>query len=353
MVKKLESMKIQNTAREHLLKVLKLIPALQIQKSKTSTELKIKHGSQQWVLPFKTISNASPANVRSLAAQFKLEFQDLNNAYLILLAPWFSRTSQDILEQAGLGFIDDYGNVQLKFGTVFIRFNSSTTPPPETRALRSLFTPAASRVLHCLMAQPYRTWRLLELSQLAKVSLGQVHKVIRGLLEREWAAQYGTGRALDLRLSNPQALLQDWKNQYQPSGVRQGFYTLLHGEQLQQALQKVFDNLEPDEQLAFAGLSAASYIAPYTRTNTIQMYANHAALEKLKIILELQTVSRGENLIVQLEPDNSVFQHAIRVQHIVCTSAVQTYLDLYQNGERGREAAEFLHTHVIQAAWNL
>ena len=342
-------MKIQDDLLGQLVKTLANIPELKIQKSKT--KLQVKHGSQNWSLPFKTIPNATPATVRGIAAQFKLELQNLDHTYGVMFAPWFSLTSQDILEQLGLGFIDDYGNVRLAFGTTFIRLNATSTPKPETRALKSVFTPASARVLHTLMANPNRTWRLKELSELANVSLGQVHKVIQALLERELAVQHGTGRALDMQLSNPQKLLQDWKNHYLPTGTRQGFYTLLHSEKLQHAIQKTFESLEPAEHLTLAGLSAAKYLAPYARTSTTHFYANLTALEKLKLKLELQPVTRGENVIVQLEPDESIFRHAIQTQNLFVTNPVQTYLDLYQLGERAQEAAEHLNTHVILPAW--
>ena len=86
----------------------------------------------------------------------------------------------------------------------------SDKPITERREFKSLFTPKSAQVLRVLLRDPKRTWRVMDLAEAAKVSLGHVSNVRTALLDREWAQVVPEG----LRLSSPDALLDAWKSSY-------------------------------------------------------------------------------------------------------------------------------------------
>jgi hypothetical protein len=77
------------------------------------------------------------------------------------------------------------------------------------------------------------------------------------------------------------------------------------------------------EQIAFASFSAAQWLAPYGRTGT------HDAVDRLKRELKLAPAQNGENVVVMVPKDNGLFRDVVEpASGAVCTSPVQTYLDL-------------------------
>ena len=78
-------------------------------------------------------------------------------------------------------------------------------------------------------------------------------------------------------------------------------------------------------------------------------YADEAGLEKLKIVLQLSPVGKGENVTVMIPKDRGLFGNTTEpASGAICTSAIQTYLDLAVAGERGREAAEHLRGECLK-----
>jgi hypothetical protein len=259
----------------------------------------------------------------------------------ILIAPYFSPTTREACQQSQVGYLDVEGNTRIAFGGVFIDRQVSAKPVVERRELKSLFRPRSAQVLRVMLRAPERVWRVAELAQASGVSLGHVSNVRAGLLDREWATVSSNG----LYLSQPNALLDAWRDSYEaPAGEHQRFYTTLHGSALEEAARDILrGNGDNEPCAAFASFSAAKWLAPYARTSTHYLYATHAGLEKLKVALQLAPSAKGENVVVMLPKDEGVLADTVEpAPGVICTSPVQTYLDLSIAGERGEEAAQHL-----------
>jgi hypothetical protein len=150
-------------------------------------------------------------------------------------------------------------------------------------------------------------------------------------------------------LSKPDDLLDAWREAYEsPAAKREGFYTTLHGRPFDEAARRALSDASAGEQIAFASFSAAQWLAPYGRTSTHYFYAEENAVERLKRNLNLASAQKGENVIVMTPRDNGLFLDTVEpAPGAICTSAVQTYLDLTQAGERGREAADHLRREKL------
>jgi hypothetical protein len=269
-----------------------------------------------------------------------------SHATPVLIAPYLSPEAREMCREAGVGFLDLEGNARLVFGGVFIERQKSTKPTAARRELRSLFKPKSARVLRVLLRDPQRAWRVVELAAAADVSLGQVSNVRKGLIDREWARVTEEG----LRLSEPEALIDAWREAYQPAGKRLGFYTTLHGSTLEEAARRSLGVDREKGQAIFASFSAAHWLAPYGRTGTQYFYANEVGLELLSAALKLASARKGENAVVTLVNDDGLFRDSIEpAPGSFCTSPVQTYLDLAFAGERGREAAD--HLRQMRLTW--
>jgi hypothetical protein len=292
-------------------------------------------------------ANGQPRHVRMALLQLRNSIAHLGSDVTpVLIAPYLSAEAQALCRAHEAGFLDLEGNVRLVFDGVFIERLVLNKPAAERRALKSLFKPKAAQILRVMLRDPARAWRVTELAEAAGVSLGHVSNVRVGLLDREWARVSEEG----LFLSEPDRLLDAWRGAYEPpAGERTGFYTTLHGNAFEEAARRALHAGATRAQAAFASFSAAHWLAPYGRIGTHYFYANDAGLDRLRAALKLSSAAKGENVVVTLPKNHGLFRDTVEpVPGAICTSPVQTYLDLAAAGERGREAADHLRRERLR-----
>jgi hypothetical protein len=309
----------------------------------------VEAGEISWHLVVHGIRQGQPRGVRNGLLHLQ-RFGSLEKpCYGILVAPFLSEESARLCVEAGMGYADLAGNARLSFGQAFIELQVADNPFLVKRHLRSLFTAKASRVLRVLLTPPLRAWKVSELAEVSGVSLGQVSNVRKLLLDREWAMASETG----LRLSKPEELARAWQSSYKASPhSREAAYTLLHGEALENAIRAALAEAGHGAHAVLASYSAARWFAPYARQATQFFYADKHGAKILKHHLRLQSVSRGENVVI-LEPrEDDVFAGRVEAAPgIWCSGLVQTWLDLSVGGERGDEAAEHLLQEKLLPGW--
>lgn len=346
MLKHDESVKsIESRAAEALLGLLEQVPAIRVlhveqELADTGKQIDIlvhlEAYGRHHTLACEVKANGQPRHVRAALPQLRSYVAEkAPGAIPILVAPYLTPNVQALCSEQGVGFLDLQGNFRLTFNGIFIDRQVANKPLNERRELKSLFRPKSAQVLRVLLRNPSRTWRVVELAEATAVSVGHVSNVRSGLLDREWAEVSEDG----LLLSKPEALLDEWVRAYEPpAGKRIGFYTTLHGGALEDAARRALHAGDKGGQAVFASYSAAQWLAPYARTGTHYFYADLKGLERLSAVLDLSSVSKGQNVIVTLLKDTGLFRDTVEpAPGAICTSPVQTYLDLAIAGERGAE----------------
>ncbi|CUX04002.1 type IV toxin-antitoxin system AbiEi family antitoxin [Rhizobium pusense] len=291
-------------------------------------------------------AQGQPRHVRAALLQLRKTAKMFDpRAMPIFIAPYISPEAQALCNEFEVGYLDLVGNARIVFDTVFIERRVDTKPPAIQRSLKSIFKPKSAQVLRVLLRDPDRAWRVADLAHTAEVSLGHVSNVRSELVDREWAEVADDG----LRLSRPDALLDAWRDAYEPPpGERMGFYTTLHGQSLEDAARGVLSVRSDGRNAIFASFSAAHWLAPYGRVATQYFYADPAGLTALRTALKLSPATSGANIVVTVLKDHGLFNDATEpAPGVVCTSPVQTYLDLAVSGERGAEAAEHLRQDLL------
>ncbi|MEO5736989.1 MAG: type IV toxin-antitoxin system AbiEi family antitoxin [Variovorax sp.] len=267
----------------------------------------------------------------------------------LFVAPFVSPASRELLKRSNIGWLDLAGNARIVFPKFHLEIDRAERDPfASKREQRSLFYPKSARVLKLLLRPPLRLWRVAELASAADVSAGQVSNVRRALVEREWAhAEAREG----LRLTNPRALLDAWRDEGLPD-ARAPYrgYTLTHGRTSDKAVEAAFEEAQRDgARLLLASHSVARRLAPFARVSGDYFYADKKGLEILKRHLGLKEVDKGENVTVYPFDDNGLMADAIEINSAIYgTEPIQTYLDLLETGERGREAAEHWRQERIE-----
>jgi hypothetical protein len=351
MLKGPDSLKtLKESAAKALSSILSEIPIIKLEGMEVEAPMGRHHAdilvrltaaNQPHVLICEVKSSGQPRYVRDGLLQLRNQIEQSNfQGTPVFIAPYLSPEARMLCRESKVGFIDLQGNARLEFEGVFIERIVSNKPPSERRELKSLFRPKSAQVLKVMLRDPDRRWRVEELAKSAEVSLGHVSNVRTGLLDREWAQVSNLG----LFLSEPNALLDAWRDAYEPQNEKRlSFYTTMHGTSFEDAARTCLGTDARKGRAIFASFSAAHWLAPYGRTGMQYFYADEAGLEKLKITLQLSLVGKGENVVAMIPKDRGLFADTVEpAPGAVCTSAIQTYLDLAATGERGREAAEHL-----------
>jgi hypothetical protein len=347
---------LEARAVEALRAVLNQVPAIKLKgielesaasESRVDILARLNVSGRRHVLACEVKTNGQPRYVRPALLQLRDYVRHFEgDATAVLIAPFLSSQTQTLCREQGVGFLDLEGNVRLVFDGIFVERIVASRSAVESRELRSLFKPKSAQVLRAMLRDPARKWRLAELAEAAKVSLGHINNVKVGLLDREWGEVSDNG----LFLSGPDMLLDAWRDAYEPpAGQRMGFYTTLHGSAFDDAARRILGVGSEKGRAILASFSAAQWLAPYGRTGAQYFYADEAGVGQLEAALELSTPSKGENIIVTIPTDEGLFLGTLEpAPGVLCTGPVQTYLDLAVAGERGREAAEHLRHELLK-----
>ena len=273
-------------------------------------------------------------------------------SYPVVVSEYISPRSAEILVDQNICYFDLAGNCRLCFENIYIEKVGEKFKSGESRRVKSLFGLKSSRMLRLMLRNSIRPWQVKELVAKTELSLGQVSNIRRALLDQQYAMESQQG---GIQLTQPDVLLSDWVKLYKKNIVNKasGYYSLLDPEEGLDAIKRaIAESIEQDAGIILNGLSAARWQAPYAKTMSDTFYADKKGAEILKKYLVLEPVTVGPNIFIEEPKDLFVFEESVEcAPGLKCTSAIQTYLDLYVAGEREQEAAEHIKSHLLRETW--
>jgi hypothetical protein len=297
------------------------------------------------VLAAEVKRSGQPRAAREAVNQLRRYRETDPAAYGVFVAPYISPASAAICSEEGMGYADLAGNCRLSFGRVYIEREGRPNPFTERRDLRSLYSPKATRVLRVLLEDPKRAWKTMPLAREAKVSLGQVAKVKKLLVDREWVRIRTDG----FSLTEPERLLTEWAENYTyRKNEPRNYYSLKSGVELE--MQLVQACRKEGMQCALTAFSGAARWTPHVRYQRAFAYVG-GALDKIAAGPGLKAVSSGANVTLLTPYDEGVFYGTREIDGVPVASPIQIYLDLMSIKGRGEEAAQALLEEVIRPRW--
>ena len=274
-----------------------------------------------------------------------------------LALPMVSPRIAELCALHGWSWFDLAGNHVIDVpGLLHLSHTGSRLDFKRPRPLANLSTPEAGRVVRALLTPFYAghrwTQRSMQMHCNPNVSLGLVNKVVKFLRDEAFVETLdGEG----FRLVDPVKLLFAWRDAYRfQQHQRQGYFTLLQGVKLREALATL--SAYSGGFAAYAAFSAADFQAPNVRQPKTWLFVARRELDRFAELTEAKPVDSGENLVVLVPSDDGVFFHADggathEAPRLPCTNQVQTYVDLWHCGGRGREAAEALLEQQLKPLW--
>jgi len=280
----------------------------------------------------------------------------------VLAMPFVTPRLADLCQQRGWSWYDLAGNCLIDVPNA-IHLERHGCPPVHSRPrpAANLSTPEAGRIIRALLAPENggRKWTQRSMEThfgelthpVREPSLGLVNKVVRHLHDEAFIEPLPEG---GFRLRDPLKLLFAWRDAYRfERHERLGYFTLLQGKKLRDALSKT--DLEAGGFAAYAAFSAAEIQAPHVRQPKTWIYVGREYLRALSGGIEAKPVDSGENVVVLIPDDDGVFYMAngghVGDQRMACTNPVQTYVDVFHCGGRGQEAAEAVLEQKLKPEW--
>ena len=303
--------------------------------------VQVKSGNRKSTLLVEVKRIGQPREVRSAILQLQNYLKQLPGKaarYGVLVAPFISSESAKLCTEAGIGYADLAGNARLAFDHIFIETRSPENPFREKREARSLFAPRATRMLRVLLQGPLRPWKVKELSESARVSIGWVSAVRQQLLAREWAAEESGG----LRVTKPDAVLEAWaKTDDWEKRTRTHEYSVLIADpsELAGKLRDLLRDEPPVFTQWFAGWLRHPYTTPVVVTAYVKKFPDQTLIKEK---LVARRVPSGGRLRLVIPKDEGVFHPSQTAGGFELVSDVQIYLDLLSAGSRGDEQAQEL-----------
>jgi hypothetical protein len=290
-------------------------------------------------------NNGQPRLAREAVNQLLRYRQTYPTAYGIFMAPYISPCAAEVCWQAGVGYVDLAGNCRLSFDEVYIDQQGNPNPFLERRDLRSLYSPRTTRVLRVILSDPKRAWKLQELANEARVSLGQASNVKKLLRDREWTRSEKTGFVL----ADPEQLLDEWAANYSyRKNQARDFYSLKSVAEIEADLGKLLGG--KCVEYALTGFSGAARLLGAVRYMRAMAYVGDTE-EDVASLLNLKEVKSGANVTLLTPYDDGVFYGTRAMEDIKIASPIQIYLDLLSFRGRGEETATEVLERVIRPSW--
>ncbi|CAN5398239.1 hypothetical protein BH11ARM2_BH11ARM2_10930 [soil metagenome] len=217
-----------------------------------------------------------PNELPGMAARFRRDCQgqDTLHCLPLLLVPSVSDGLAEACLNEGISWMDGAGNCDIRSEGLMLRIRGEANPYRESRDVKSLHSPKASRIIHALLAYPHRDWKTAELASVAGVSTGLVPSVRAKLIEEGWVeSSHG-----HLRVIEPRKLLENWQRNYRPKRREVPLITLLPILGFEKRLAAY------GSDYALTGFASAERYAPYTRYQKIAFYVLRWKAEDAKML---------------------------------------------------------------------
>lgn len=264
--------------------------------------------------------------------------------HFILIAERTSQGAREVLEAAGVAYLDGLGNASIRLPGVFVRTGSFPVSAlmRDRPLIRARLAGKAGLVAQALLLDRDREWGVVDVSERSGVSVGLAHRVLVRLEDAGVMDARGSGPRKVRRLANPAALLDLWAEEEKETGVRRNAaYALMHPGRPAAA---VFS-----ERLAAAGIdhaitgtAAAAILAPALTSIPVAHVRVTAAVQLGDVLgaLDAHATGEGANVVIIQAQDDLELRFRRLVSGIWLAASTRVYLDALRDPRRGREQAQ-------------
>lgn len=261
-----------------------------------------------------------------------------SNLYCVIIAPYISEQTSYICKDARVGYLDLVGNCYIACDCLYIDIKGNRNIYPSKRGLKSIYersSVVSSIILRIMLADINKTWKMKDLANEARCSIGQVAKVKEFLLKQAYIEQTSDG----IKITKPGELLSDWASVYGNNNDEMiTCYSLDNISTIEAKLAKMKDDIRVE--CILTGLSGGSRYQPVVRYQKVYVYVDDIDVEKVIDYLGLKEVETGANIVLINTYNDCIKYDAKILNGNKVASLVQLYLDCMNIKGRGEEMAQ-------------
>jgi hypothetical protein len=259
------------------------------------------------------------------------------NASVVVVAPWLSQRTRDLLTEQGVAYLDLTGNVLIKLDrpALFIRtVGAKEDPDPPARGGLSLRGRAAGRVVR-LLADVRPPYTASAIAAASGASIPYVSRLLTALDNEALIRRGARGLVIEVDWAN---LLRRRAETYDvfATNLAQGFVS-------RTGARDVIDRLRdaPDLYRALTGSFAAAELAPVAAPSQLALYVDDA--RRTAKALELLPADTGADVVLLQPYDFIVLDRGRQVSGLTAVAPSQLALDcLTGNGRMPAEGEALL-----------
>lgn len=268
---------------------------------------------------------------------------------LLLVAGSTTAEARGILEDHGVSIIDGLGNAHLELPGLLLHLEGKgRAEAVRTGDRRIRLAGKAGVTAQALLLDRERAWRVDELAQAAKVSVGLAHRVLARLEKEAVVASEGAGPQRRRRLVNPTALLDLWAEEHRDRLKQHTGYLLAQTDEQLAGLVGA-GLLEAEVDYALTGAAGARLVAPFVTAVPVVKAWVPATLDPRELweVIRARPATDGHNIIFCQTDNDAGLAFRRQCDELWVANLFRLYVDLLDDPRRGREQADNLRSEVI------
>lgn len=293
-------------------------------------------------------TSLTPAQAqRVLAPKMSVMQAIYGSAPVLVIAPWLSLRTQQVLAERGVGYLDLTGNVRLEIPrpTVLIRLQGAKNDPrPRARWERGLSGARAARLVRLLadVSPPYRSG---ELAKRAGLSEAYVSRLLDVMEQQALITRHGH-TIVDVKWDE---LLRSRASTYSLLRANRS-ETMIAPNGTAAALKRLSDLPEMIKTKAvITGTVAADAIAPLVVGGQLMLYVQNRPNAPREVARELGLLpAEGGDVVLLRAADDVVFERCRKVDSLWHVALSQLVLDCLSGPGRLPAAGEAVLNYMYE-----
>ena len=271
-----------------------------------------------------------------------------------------SVAQRDALRARGESFVDLSGAISVRLPQMLVD-RSDLKPVKQPAGLISRgvdpFADRSSLILRIMLeqAEPQRVWGVRELASAAGVGTATASDMLKALSARGLVEIKRHGRAAEVRLGDPSALIDAWTNAYDWR-LSRGIAVHAPIGDVAKFLQRLPRLMHPAYRWALTLQAGASLVSPHATWDRVHIYVDlprsergHAVQALSRIVDHAGWHPANDGRLLLMAPYYATSAwYGLRTAHdLPVVSDLQLILDLWHYPLRGREQAEYMLRQVF------
>jgi hypothetical protein len=301
-------------------------------------------GGFNFVVEWKTSGQAAAVAMAARAVQ-QFAAQSKKKSIPLVAVPYMGEVGGRLCEEADVCWLDLSGNAHLVAPGLRVTIEGKPNQFKRPGRPRSVFAPKSARIVRRLLIEPQSMFTQRALAKATGLDEGFTSRIVRQLEEQRLVARDAAG---ELKVADYDALLDAWREAYDFSKhhIVRGHIAARSGDEI---LRSVSERLKRDKlDYAATGLAGAWLLNQFAGFRLVVFYVAQMPSAEARKEMGFHEEQKGENVWLVVPNDEGVFDGAADRGGIRCVHPVQVYMDLKDQPERSKEAAEQLRARLLR-----